>query len=233
MGVHTGDSITVAPAHDSDGPRVSDSAGRGRRGDARHRRRHRRIDVQFAVHPETGRAVVIEMNPRVSRSSARRRKATGFHREDRRQARGRLHAGRAHERHHRTDPSPAFEPTLDYVVVKWPRFAFEKFPGADPRLTTTMKSVGEAMSVGRNFVEVLQKALRSMETTESGFWTTPDPGGSTTSRGPPGKDRDTDGRPNRRRRAGVAGRRQRRTGLRKDRDLPVGPPTRSPPLSTC
>ena len=175
MGVHTGDSITVAPAMtltDREyqnlrdvGIKVLRAVGVDTGG----------CNIQFAIHPETGRLVVIEMNPRVSRSSALASKATGF---PIAKIAAKLAIGYTLDEipNDITGETPAsFEPTLDYVVVKVPRFAFEKFPGADPRLTTTMKSVGEAMSVGRNFSEALQKALRSMETSESGFWTVPDP----------------------------------------------------------
>jgi carbamoyl-phosphate synthase large subunit len=175
MGVHTGDSVTVAPAmtltdreyqHMRDvGIDVLREVGVDTGG----------CNIQFAVHPETGRLVVIEMNPRVSRSSALASKATGF---PIAKIAAKLAIGYTLDeiRNDITGETPAsFEPTLDYVVVKVPRFAFEKFPGADPTLTTTMKSVGEAMSLGRNFVEALGKALRSMETKAAGFWTTPDP----------------------------------------------------------
>ncbi len=175
MGVHTGDSITVAPAmtltdreyqHMRDvGIAVLRAVGVDTGG----------CNIQFAVHPETGRLVVIEMNPRVSRSSALASKATGF---PIAKIAARLAIGYTLDeiRNDITGETPAaFEPTLDYVVVKIPRFAFEKFPGADPELTTTMKSVGEAMALGRSFVEALGKALRSMETTATGFWTVPDP----------------------------------------------------------
>ena len=175
MGVHTGDSITVAPAmtltdreyqHLRDvGIKVLRAVGVDTGG----------CNIQFAIHPETGRLVVIEMNPRVSRSSALASKATGF---PIAKIAAKLAIGYTLDEipNDITGQTPAsFDPTLDYVVVKVPRFAFEKFPGADPRLTTTMKSVGEAMSVGRNFIEALQKALRSMETTQAGFWTVPDP----------------------------------------------------------
>ncbi|HEV2783602.1 MAG TPA: carbamoyl-phosphate synthase large subunit [Actinophytocola sp.] len=175
MGVHTGDSVTVAPAmtltdreyqHMRDvGIAVLREVGVDTGG----------CNIQFAVHPRTGRLVVIEMNPRVSRSSALASKATGF---PIAKIAAKLAIGYTLDeiRNDITGETPAsFEPTLDYVVVKVPRFAFEKFPGADPTLTTTMKSVGEAMSLGRNFVEALGKALRSMETKEAGFWTTPDP----------------------------------------------------------
>ena len=175
MGVHTGDSITVAPAmtltdreyqHMRDvGIAVLRAVGVDTGG----------CNIQFAVHPGTGRLVVIEMNPRVSRSSALASKATGF---PIAKIAARLAVGYTLDeiRNDITGETPAaFEPTLDYVVVKIPRFAFEKFPGADPELTTTMKSVGEAMALGRSFVEALGKALRSMETAASGFWTVPDP----------------------------------------------------------
>lgn len=174
MGVHTGDSVTVAPAmtltdreyqHMRDvGIAVLREVGVDTGG----------CNIQFAVHPRTGRLVVIEMNPRVSRSSALASKATGF---PIAKIAAKLAIGYTLDeiRNDITGETPAcFEPTLDYVVVKVPRFAFEKFPGADPTLTTTMKSVGEAMSLGRNFVEALGKALRSMETKQAGFWTVPD-----------------------------------------------------------
>jgi carbamoyl-phosphate synthase large subunit len=177
MGVHTGDSITVAPAmtltdreyqHMRDvGIAVLRAVGVDTGG----------CNIQFAVHPKTGRLVVIEMNPRVSRSSALASKATGF---PIAKIAARLAIGYTLDeiRNDITGETPAaFEPTLDYVVVKIPRFAFEKFPGADPELTTTMKSVGEAMSLGRSFQEALGKALRSMETSRAGFWTALDPDG--------------------------------------------------------
>jgi len=175
MGVHTGDSITVAPAmtltdreyqHMRDvGIAVLRAVGVDTGG----------CNIQFAVHPGTGRLVVIEMNPRVSRSSALASKATGF---PIAKIAAKLAVGYTLDeiRNDVTGETPAaFEPTLDYVVVKIPRFDFEKFPGADPELTTTMKSVGEAMALGRSFPEALGKAMRSMETTAAGFWTTPDP----------------------------------------------------------
>jgi carbamoyl-phosphate synthase large subunit len=175
MGVHTGDSVTVAPAMtltDREYQRMRDlgiavlrAVGVDTGG----------CNIQFAVHPHTGRLVVIEMNPRVSRSSALASKATGF---PIAKIAAKLAIGYTLDeiRNDITGETPAcFEPTLDYVVVKVPRFAFEKFPGADPTLTTTMKSVGEAMALGRNFTEALGKALRSMETRAAGFWSTPDP----------------------------------------------------------
>src|SRR5687767_4934723 len=179
MGVHTGDSVTVAPAMtltDREYQRLRDlgiavlrEVGVDTGG----------CNIQFAVNPSDGRLVVIEMNPRVSRSSALASKATGF---PIAKIAAKLAIGYTLDEipNDITKETPAcFEPTLDYVVVKAPRFAFEKFPGADPTLTTTMKSVGEAMSIGRNFVEALGKALRSLETKSVGFWTQPDPEGTT------------------------------------------------------
>ncbi|WP_428966529.1 carbamoyl-phosphate synthase large subunit [Micromonospora fluostatini] len=179
MGVHTGDSVTVAPAmtltdreyqHLRDlGIAVLREVGVDTGG----------CNIQFAVNPADGRIVVIEMNPRVSRSSALASKATGF---PIAKIAAKLAIGYTLDEipNDITRKTPAaFEPTLDYVVVKIPRFAFEKFPGADPELTTTMKSVGEAMSLGRNFTEALNKAMRSMETKSAGFWTQPDPDGAT------------------------------------------------------
>ena len=175
MGVHTGDSVTVAPAltltdreyqHMRDvGIAVLREVGVDTGG----------CNIQFAVHPTTGRLVVIEMNPRVSRSSALASKATGF---PIAKIAAKLAIGYTLDEitNDITGETPAsFEPTLDYIVVKVPRFTFEKFPGADPTLTTTMKSVGEAMALGRSFPEALGKALRSMETSAAGFWTKPDP----------------------------------------------------------
>jgi carbamoyl-phosphate synthase large subunit len=169
MGVHTGDSITVAPAMtltDREyqtlrdlGIAVIREVGVDTGG----------CNIQFAVHPEDGRVIVIEMNPRVSRSSALASKATGF---PIAKIAARLAVGYTLDEipNDITEQTPAsFEPTLDYVVVKVPRFAFEKFPAADATLTTTMKSVGEAMAMGRNFTEALQKALRSLEKKGSQF----------------------------------------------------------------
>ena len=176
VGVHTGDSITVAPAltlTDREyqnlrdiGIRIIRDVGVDTGG----------CNVQFAVDPATGRVIVIEMNPRVSRSSALASKATGF---PIAKIAAKLAIG------YRLDEIPnditkvtpaSFEPTLDYVVVKVPRFAFEKFPGADVELTTTMKSVGEAMAIGRNYTTALQKALRSLEKRRSSFHWVGDPG---------------------------------------------------------
>ena len=169
MGVHTGDSITVAPALT-----LTDKEYQ--------RMRRASIDVlrkigvetggsnvQFALNPEDGRMVVIEMNPRVSRSSALASKATGF---PIAKIAAKLAVGYTLDEldNDITGVTPAsFEPTIDYVVTKIPRFAFEKFPGASQELTTAMKSVGEAMAIGRNFHESVQKALRSMETGLNGF----------------------------------------------------------------
>jgi len=169
VGVHTGDSITVAPAltlTDRELQRLRDigiavirEVGVDTGG----------CNIQFAIHPETGRIIVIEMNPRVSRSSALASKATGF---PIAKIAARLAVGYTLDEipNDITGSTPAsFEPTLDYVVVKVPRFAFEKFPAADPTLTTTMKSVGEAMALGRNFTEALQKAMRSLEQKGASF----------------------------------------------------------------
>ncbi|WP_101845696.1 carbamoyl-phosphate synthase large subunit [Zhihengliuella sp. ISTPL4] len=169
VGVHTGDSITVAPAltlTDREYQKMRDigidiirAVGVDTGG----------CNIQFAVNPENGRIIVIEMNPRVSRSSALASKATGF---PIAKLAAKLALG------YRLDEIPnditgvtpaSFEPTLDYVVVKVPRFAFEKFPAADATLTTTMKSVGEAMAIGRNYATALQKALRSLEKRGSSF----------------------------------------------------------------
>ncbi|WP_417374447.1 carbamoyl-phosphate synthase large subunit [Glutamicibacter protophormiae] len=163
VGVHTGDSITVAPAMtltDREYQKLRDisiavirEVGVDTGG----------CNIQFAIEPDTGRVVVIEMNPRVSRSSALASKATGFAIA---KIATKLAVGYTLDEipNDITQKTPAsFEPALDYVVVKVPRFAFEKFPAADKTLTTTMKSVGEAMALGRNFTEALQKALRSLE----------------------------------------------------------------------
>lgn len=169
MGVHTGDSITVAPAMT-----LTDVEYQNMRDLSLRIIRAVGVDtggcnIQFAVNPDTGRIIVIEMNPRVSRSSALASKATGF---PIAKIATKLAIGYTLNeiQNDITKVTPAsFEPTLDYVVVKAPRFAFEKFPDADPRLTTTMKSVGEAMAIGRSFPEALQKALRSLERKEAPF----------------------------------------------------------------
>ena len=169
MGVHTGDSITIAPAltlTDKEYQSLRDASiavlraiGVETGGS----------NVQFAINPEDGRIVVIEMNPRVSRSSALASKATGF---PIAKVAARLAVGYTLDEivNDVTGTTPAsFEPVIDYIVTKVPRFTFEKFPGADPALTTSMKSVGEAMAIGRNFSESLQKALRSLEMGLTGF----------------------------------------------------------------
>lgn len=169
MGVHTGDSITVAPAltlTDVEYQKLRDlsisiirEVGVDTGG----------CNIQYAVNPDTGRIIVIEMNPRVSRSSALASKATGF---PIAKIATKLAIGYSLDeiKNDITQVTPAsFEPSLDYIVVKAPRFAFEKFADADPRLTTTMKSVGEAMAIGRSFPEALMKALRSLERKEAIF----------------------------------------------------------------
>jgi len=164
MGVHTGDSITVAPAQT-----LTDREYQMMRDAAIRCLREIGVDtggsnVQFAIHPQTGRMVIVEMNPRVSRSSALASKATGF---PIAKIAAKLAVGyRLDEiRNDITKTTPAsFEPTLDYVVVKIPKWQFEKFPGADPTLGTQMKSVGEVMAIGRTFKEALWKGIRSLET---------------------------------------------------------------------
>ncbi|WP_407554162.1 carbamoyl-phosphate synthase large subunit [Streptomyces sp. Pv4-95] len=176
MGVHTGDSITVAPAMT-----LTDREYQTLRDVGIAIIREVGVDtggcnIQFAVNPDDGRIIVIEMNPRVSRSSALASKATGF---PIAKIAARLAVGYTLDEipNDITEKTPAsFEPTLDYVVVKVPRFAFEKFPAADATLTTTMKSVGEAMAIGRNFPEALNKALRSLEKKGSQFDFVGDPG---------------------------------------------------------
>src|SRR6056297_2520313 len=170
MGVHTGDSITVAPALT-----LTDKEYQIMRDASIAVLREIGVEtggsnVQFAINPETGRMVVIEMNPRVSRSSALASKATGF---PIAKVAAKLAVGYtldeiANDITGGATPA-SFEPTIDYVVTKIPRFAFEKFPGAEPTLTTSMKSVGEAMAIGRSFPESLQKALRSLETGLTGL----------------------------------------------------------------
>jgi carbamoyl-phosphate synthase large subunit len=169
MGIHTGDSITVAPALT-----LTDKEYQIMRNASIAVLREIGVDtggsnVQFAVQPETGRMVVIEMNPRVSRSSALASKATGF---PIAKVAAKLAVGYTLDEvmNDVTQATPAsFEPTIDYIVTKIPRFAFEKFPGTEARLTTAMKSVGESMAMGRNFPESLQKALRSLETGLTGL----------------------------------------------------------------
>ena len=174
MGVHTGDSITVAPAMT-----LTDREYQAMRDLSIGIIRAVGVDtggcnIQFAVNPTDGRLIVIEMNPRVSRSSALASKATGF---PIAKIAAKVAIGYTLDeipndittREDGQSTPAAFEPTLDYVVVKVPRFAFEKFPAADQQLTTHMKSVGEAMAIGRNFTEALQKALRSLEKADAVF----------------------------------------------------------------
>ena len=178
MGVHTGDSITVAPALT-----LTDKEYQLMRNASIAVLREIGVDtggsnVQFAVNPADGRLVVIEMNPRVSRSSALASKATGF---PIAKVAAKLAVGYTLDElsNDITRVTPAsFEPTIDYVVTKMPRFAFEKFPGTQALLTTAMKSVGEAMAIGRSFAESVQKALRSMETGLTGFNEVEIPGGT-------------------------------------------------------
>src|SRR4029079_18799279 len=169
MGVHTGDSITVAPALT-----LTDKEYQRMRNASLKVIREIGVEtggsnIQFAIHPHTGRMIVIEMNPRVSRSSALASKATGF---PIAKIAANLAIGyRLHELPNdiTRKTMACFEPTIDYVVTKIPRFAFEKFPDADPRLTTQMKSVGETMAIGRSFKESFQKALRGLEVGSFGF----------------------------------------------------------------
>jgi carbamoyl-phosphate synthase large subunit len=169
MGVHTGDSITVAPAQT-----LTDREYQAMRDDAIAIIRAIGVEtggsnIQFALDPSNGRRVAIEMNPRVSRSSALASKATGF---PIAKMAAKLAVGYTLEEipNDITKETPAcFEPTIDYVVVKIPRFAFEKFPQADPTLTTSMKSVGEVMAIGRTFSEAFQKAMRGLEIGRDGF----------------------------------------------------------------
>ncbi len=163
MGVHTGDSVTVAPAQTLTDPLYQELRDQGLRVIRAVGVETGGSNVQFAVHPETGEIVVIEMNPRVSRSSALASKATGF---PIAKIAARLAVGYTLDEipNDITRATPAaFEPTIDYVVTKMPRFAFEKFPGTEGELTTHMKSVGEAMAIGRTFRESFAKAMRSRE----------------------------------------------------------------------
>lgn len=171
LGVHTGDSVTVAPSMT-----LTDREFQIMRDQGIDILREVGVEtggcnIQFAINPDDGRLITIEMNPRVSRSSALASKATGF---PIAKLAAKLAIGYTLDevRNDITEVTPAaFEPTLDYVIVKAPRFAFEKFPGADDTLTTTMKSVGEAMAIGRNYITGLNKVMRSLETKQSGFWT--------------------------------------------------------------
>ncbi len=248
MGVHTGDSVTVAPAMT-----LTDREYQTMRDTAIKIIRAVGVDtggcnIQFAVDPVTGRMVVIEMNPRVSRSSALASKATGF---PIAKIATKLAIGYTLDEipNDITGQTPAsFEPALDYVVVKIPRFAFEKFPGADTTLTTHMKSVGEAMAIGRSFAEALQKAQRSLESPTGPFDFGPIlTDGKDAARGRGGAARplpDPARRPAEHDDAGAAGGRHGRGGGRGDRRRPVvrrpagrdpravGRRSRPPPSST-
>lgn len=174
LGVHTGDSVTVAPALT-----LTDREYQKMRDQGIAIIREVGVDtggcnIQFAQNPRDGRLITIEMNPRVSRSSALASKATGF---PIAKIAAKLAIGYTLDEitNDITGVTPAaFEPTLDYIVVKAPRFAFEKFPGSDDTLTTTMKSVGEAMALGRNYAAALGKVMRSLDNKQAGFWTVPD-----------------------------------------------------------
>lgn len=174
LGVHTGDSVTVAPAMT-----LTDREFQTMRDQGIAIIREVGVDtggcnIQFAVNPKDGRIITIEMNPRVSRSSALASKATGF---PIAKIASKLAIGYTLDeiQNDITGVTPAaFEPTLDYVIVKMPRFTFEKFPGSDETLGTSMKAVGEAMGIGRNYIQGLNKVMRSMEEKPNGFWTKPD-----------------------------------------------------------
>ena len=174
LGVHTGDSVTVAPSMT-----LTDREFQTMRDQGIAILREVGVDtggcnIQFAINPNDGRIITIEMNPRVSRSSALASKATGF---PIAKIAAKLAIGYTLDEitNDITGETPAaFEPVQDYVIVKAPRFAFEKFPGADDTLTTTMKSVGEAMAIGRNYIGALGKVMRSLENKPAGFWTVPD-----------------------------------------------------------
>ncbi|OIR42395.1 carbamoyl phosphate synthase large subunit [Corynebacterium sp. NML140438] len=174
LGVHTGDSVTVAPA-----VTLTDREFQTMRDQGIAIIREVGVDtggcnIQFAVNPKDGRIITIEMNPRVSRSSALASKATGF---PIAKIASKLAIGYTLDeiQNDITGVTPAaFEPTLDYVIVKMPRFTFEKFPGSDETLGTSMKAVGEAMGIGRNYIQGLNKVMRSMEEKPNGFWTKPD-----------------------------------------------------------
>ena len=230
MGVHTGDSITVAPAQT-----LTDVEYQAMRDDAFACLRRVGVEtggsnVQFAVEPSTGRRVIIEMNPRVSRSSALASKATGF---PIAKIAARLAVGYLLNEipNDITKATPAsFEPTIDYVVTKIPRWAFEKLPGADGRLGTRMQSVGEVMAIGRTFCESLQKALRSLEQGRAGL--NADPAEAAAGRalrgGAPRAHRRRHPRAGLRARGGAASGRRGRRGRRADRHRPLVRPAAGP-----
>ena len=223
MGVHTGDSITVAPAQT-----LTDVEYQAMRDDAFACLRKVGVEtggsnVQFAVDPATGRRVIIEMNPRVSRSSALASKATGF---PIAKIAARLAVGYLLNEipNDITKATPAsFEPTIDYVVTKVPRWAFEKLPGAEVRLGTRMQSVGEVMAIGRTFCESLQKALRSLEQGRAGLNADPAEAAldDVTTRRSPGAHRRGHARPHLRARGGPAAGRRRRRGRGPHRHRPL------------
>ena len=235
MGVHTGDSITVAPALT-----LTDKEYQIMRDASLAVLREIGVEtggsnVQFAVNPADGRMIVIEMNPRVSRSSALASKATGF---PIAKVAAKLAVGYtldeiANDITGGATPA-SFEPTIDYIVTKIPRFAFEKFPGAEPVLTTAMKSVGEAMAIGRTFAESLQKALRSLETGLTGLdeIEIEGLGKGDDINAHARRARQADARPAADRRAGAALRHERRRNPRRLHDRSVVPRARSPRSST-
>ncbi|WP_175934909.1 carbamoyl-phosphate synthase large subunit [Corynebacterium sp. Marseille-P4321] len=175
MGVHTGDSVTVAPVLTMTEPEVTEMIRQGKAIIREVGVKTGGCNIQFAVNPENGRLVTIEMNPRVSRSSALASKATGY---PIAKVATLLAIGYTLDEIDNDMTGGATtalaEPTLDYVIVKMPRFTFEKFPGSDETLGTSMKAVGEAMGIGRNYIQGLNKVMRSMEDKPNGFWTKPD-----------------------------------------------------------
>ena len=216
MGVHTGDSVTVAPAQTLTDPLYQELRDQALRVIRAVGVETGGSNVQFGVNPEDGEIVIIEMNPRVSRSSALASKATGF---PIAKIAAKLAVGYALEEidNDITGITPAsFEPTIDYVVTKMPRFAFEKFPGAEGELTTHMKSVGEAMAIGRTFRESFAKAMRSRELDSEARH-------PERRAGAPAHARDAARRPLRPRARGISPRRAGRGGQRPDLDRPLVP----------
>lgn len=175
MGVHTGDSVTVAPVLTMSEPEVTTMIEQGKAIIREVGVKTGGCNIQFAINPADGRLITIEMNPRVSRSSALASKATGY---PIAKMATRLAIGYTLDEIANDMTGGATtaleEPILDYVIVKMPRFAFEKFPGSDETLGTSMKAVGEAMGIGRNYIQGLNKVMRSMEDKPNGFWTKPD-----------------------------------------------------------
>ena len=175
MGVHTGDSVTVAPVLTMTEPEVTKMIEQGKAIIREVGVKTGGCNIQFAINPKDGRMITIEMNPRVSRSSALASKATGY---PIAKVATRLAIGYTLDEIDNDmtggETTVLAEPSLDYVIVKMPRFAFEKFPGSDETLGTSMKAVGEAMGIGRNYIQGLNKVMRSMEDKPNGFWTRPD-----------------------------------------------------------